>query len=125
MATSVKAIGYWRDEDRPDLPDPAEFVDADWDDEEREVVGRYLSAGRPTTEGCGCSPCRICGTPNGFGDFTDGVYLWPEGLAHYVLDHAVRLPEEVIQHACGQSQTENVGLIETSWWTDIMRTQKP
>jgi hypothetical protein len=27
---------------------------------------------------------------NGFEEFTDGTYLWPEGLARYVLNHAAR-----------------------------------
>lgn len=30
---------------------------------------------------------------------TDGKYVWPEGLAHYVLEHAVRPPEDFIARA--------------------------
>lgn len=30
---------------------------------------------------------------------TDGKYVWPEGLAHYVTAHAVRPPEEFVRHA--------------------------
>ena len=30
---------------------------------------------------------------------TDGTYVWPEGLAHYVSEHAVRPPEDFIKHA--------------------------
>jgi hypothetical protein len=29
-------------------------------------------------------------------DLTDGVWMWPEGLAHYVERHAVRLPDEFV-----------------------------
>jgi hypothetical protein len=29
---------------------------------------------------------------------TDGVYCWPEGLAHYVKEHDVRLPDEFVTH---------------------------
>lgn len=32
---------------------------------------------------------------------TDGKYVWPEGLAHYIAEHAVRPPEDFIQHATG------------------------
>lgn len=32
---------------------------------------------------------------------TDGKYVWPEGLAHYISEHAVRPPEDFIQHATG------------------------
>jgi hypothetical protein len=31
-------------------------------------------------------------------DFTDGVWVWPEGLSHYVEIHCVRLPAEFIDH---------------------------
>ena len=32
---------------------------------------------------------------------TDGKYVWPEGLAHYVSEHAVRLPEDFVRHSLG------------------------
>ena len=34
---------------------------------------------------------------NGFRERCDGVYIWPEGLAHYVRAHNVRLPAEVVK----------------------------
>ncbi len=113
----LRVIGYWIDEDRPDLPDPTDFIDLTWDLDERIAVATYLNGGRPTLEAGGCSPCRICGATNGFEDFTDGTFQWPEGLAHYVLDHAVRLPVEVIEHAlrCTDKSTA-VGLVDTTWW---------
>lgn len=113
----LRVIGYWIDTDRPDLPDPEKFIDADWDLTERQAVANYLNAGRPIGAGCGCSSCRICGTPNGFEEFTDGTFQWPEGLAHYVLEHAVRLPEEVVQHALRSSgKASDVGVVDTTWW---------
>ena len=94
----VRAIGFWIDEDAPHLPDPAAFVDTEWAVEERNVVAAYLRGGNDIVLGQGCSTCRICGVPDGFEEFTDGRYRWPEGLAHYVFDHAVRLPDEVLEH---------------------------
>ena len=34
----------------------------------------------------------------GRGELTDGVYMWPEGLAHYLEKHNVRLPQEFVDH---------------------------
>ena len=33
----------------------------------------------------------------GSGEFSDGEWLWPEGLAHYIEAHQVRLPEPVVE----------------------------
>lgn len=30
---------------------------------------------------------------------TDGKYVWPEGLAHYISEHAVRPPEDFVKHS--------------------------
>jgi probable phosphoglycerate mutase len=57
----VRAIGFWIDDDRPDLPDPVAFIDAEWELDEREAVASYLSGGRPIDAGTRCSPCRVCG----------------------------------------------------------------
>jgi hypothetical protein len=49
----------------------------------------YVAAG-------GWSSCRFCGAANGSVELTDGEhFVWPEGLAHYVSDHDVRLPDAV------------------------------
>jgi len=74
------------------LPDPAQHIDEAWDEREREVVGTYLANGTIVRSYLGCSSCRICRQVNGSAELTDGLYLWPEDLAHYVNEHAVRLP---------------------------------
>ena len=77
-------IGYWRSERTPEWPDPSTFVDEGWDDRERELVLDYLDEGLVPWASPGLSPCRLCGKPNGSAERTDGVYVWPEGLARYV-----------------------------------------
>ena len=89
-------IGYWMDHDQPDLPDPAELVDHSWNPRERQLVAAVLGAAATHRPGEGCSICRICGAPNGFLDLSDGRYVWPEGLSHYVAEHSVRLPIDVV-----------------------------
>ena len=46
----------------------------------------------------GLSPCRFCGRDNGHRELTYGTYQWPEGLAHYLWVHEVRLPVAVVTH---------------------------
>ncbi len=36
--TRLRIIGYWVDDHRPDLPDPANFIDPDWEVDERQAV---------------------------------------------------------------------------------------
>ena len=96
--TAPRRVGYWRDDDAPHLPDPSELIDPTWVGDERRLVVAYIGQDVRTPVGEGCSTCRLCGQPNGFTDLTDGTYVWPEGLAHYVADHDVRLPESFVQH---------------------------
>jgi len=94
----LKPIGYWRGPDQPGLSDPAALIDENWDAQERDRVAEILASAATYQPGEGCSICRICGTPNGFLDLSDGTFVWPEGLAHYVTKHSVRLPIDVIRH---------------------------
>lgn len=95
-------VGYWHSKDRPDLPDPAWFIDEQWDADTRQRVIDYLKNGKVVRRYMGFSWCRFrCGNGrhNGTNDCSDGVYGWPSGLAHYLKDHAVRLPDEFVTHA--------------------------
>ena len=57
-------------------------------------------------------------------DLTDGTYCWPEGLTHYIMEHQVRLPDEIVRHILSQSKfpskkaAQAVEGIETdtTWW---------
>lgn len=116
----VRAIGYWVDDAAPHLPDPRSMIDTNWDAKQRQRVAAFLNAGHEPSTGRGCSACRICGVANGFEDLTDGTYQWPEGLAHYVLDHSVRLPDEIVQHALNcVDPVQEVGVVDTAWWLSI------
>ena len=97
----IKPIGFWRSYQEKSLPNPSNFVDPTWDDNEKQIVINHLKNGfrMPYAMG-GLSWCRFlceqeyCGAL----EFTDGYYLWPEGLLHYVQNHEVKLPEEFIAH---------------------------
>ena len=64
----------------------------------------------------GYSLCRICGVTNGNLELTDGLFVWLEGLGHYVHEHAVRLPAEFEEHdARMESLTDDI-VIDGRWW---------
>jgi len=92
-------IGFWRSAYFPDLPDPEDFLDEGWNDEERARVALYLQCAEVAESYRGSSKCRICGkSPLGSRELSDGIYRWPEGLAHYLTAHAVRPPEKFLEH---------------------------
>jgi hypothetical protein len=105
----LKGVGYWRANDDWDtwnaskhLPDPRWLVQRNWRRRERKQIVEYLRTGHTYAAYAGYSYCRfwLCLTrPPWMGtrDFTDGEWVWPEGLAHYVERHSVRLPDEFVE----------------------------
>ncbi|HVV85600.1 MAG TPA: hypothetical protein VHE35_21215 [Kofleriaceae bacterium] len=99
----LDAVGYWFNERAPSLyPRPQRLV-GDWDPRRRAAVLAYLRAGDVLASYRARSFCRFaCGEARmGHRDLTDGRFAWPEGLAHYVERHAVRLPDAFVAHALG------------------------
>jgi hypothetical protein len=88
-------IGYWRSKSDTNWPDPAWFVDESLCTSAKDKMVSYLKRGykMPYTTG-GTSWCRFrCGhTFSSGNEYTDGQYVWPEQLWHYVEEHNVVLP---------------------------------
>lgn len=81
--------------------------------EDRAQLASYLKAPHHQRVGyCGASTCRCCGRANGCDDVSDGTYVWPEGLAHYVVDHAVALPAEFVAHVLAGGSVPHVEIRE-------------
>jgi hypothetical protein len=98
-------IGYWYSPFEVHLPMPVEDSST-LSDTDREALAAYLDAGKLHTGWRGPSPCRLCDENwNGSTCLTDGTYVWPEGLAHYVRDHRVALPEDFERAALGRTDT--------------------
>jgi hypothetical protein len=116
VSTPLRLVGYWRNEQHPEYPDPAEHVDPSWDEDERSQVWWYLLGGTYGPAAMGFSTCRLCGRQNGSAEFSDDVFAWPEGLAHYVRDHSVRLPQDFVSHAVRRLQALEERGRETDWW---------
>ncbi|HEY5910009.1 MAG TPA: hypothetical protein VJA21_05335 [Verrucomicrobiae bacterium] len=102
---AARPIGFWyypygREEA---LPDPSALVCPGWvHAEEIKKLIAYLKAGATYETWRGLSYCRFrCLVDNremGCRDFTDGLWVWPEGLNHYVERHDVRLPDDFVAH---------------------------
>jgi hypothetical protein len=99
----LRAVGFWFRDMEPELPRPQLLVPSEHGAEERAALVRYLGGGRVFESYRGYSSCRFrCAVPiqvMGSRDFSDGRWVWPEGLAHYVREHHVRLPDDTSQLA--------------------------
>ena len=109
----LNAVGFWRLDNGifSQCPEPPSLVREGWHSADLKLIVDYLKSGHDasrtvgpngevlSTRYCGFSTCRFrCneGRVNGTLDFTDGIWLWPEGLAHYIERHSVILPEEFV-----------------------------
>ncbi|GAA3654726.1 hypothetical protein GCM10022224_017170 [Nonomuraea antimicrobica] len=116
--SSLRLIGYWWSHDAPEWPRPQDWSDPYWSLEERDLVALYLESGQHMPYAtAGLSLCRLCDKPNGSLEFTDGVFLWPQGLAHYVREHSVRLPDEIIKRAQQWAEPMNWE-VDLTWWRE-------
>jgi hypothetical protein len=99
----LKVIGYWTGGlSHTELPLPHELV-GELSQSVRHAVCEYLTNGQVYQTYRGHSWCRFyCGISNeGMGgrELTDGEWVWPDGLVHYIQEHSVVLPEEFIAFA--------------------------
>jgi hypothetical protein len=117
LSKSLRRLGYWSDGPESPWPDPHALVDASWESEEREVVAMYVDHATILSASLGASKCRFCGKVNGNLDLTDGDFVWPEGLAHYVNEHGVRLPAEFVDHVFARLSRLSDAVIDDEWWT--------
>lgn len=115
-------IGYWHNDYETDLPDPGKFIDEAWNEEERQAILKYLRSAPPMPYAAmGVSWCRFrCDVSHlGALEFTDGKYIWPEGLPHYIDEHKVKLPQEVIDYMLSNKNIEPVKdnvEADLTWW---------
>lgn len=115
-------VGYWRSKMEPVWPDPAWFIDRTWNSSEAAAVVEHVQRGEPVAVAAGVDWCRFrCGREHlGSAMLSDGTYVWPQSLVHYMLAHAVRPPDEFVQHAgradAVAAPTAERTRIATDWW---------
>lgn len=110
-------VGHWGSAGGSRYPNPVNLIDDSWDEDERYDVMTYLEHAAVARAYMGYSPCRICGSDNGNLELTDGTFIWPDGLVHYVRDHAIRLLEAFVGHVRQQvARWDYTG--STTEWVD-------
>lgn len=112
-SSTLPMIGLWHSDfnssrDPLGFPHPELLMDPDWEKKRRRRIVNYLRHGDTLMRWEGYSFCRFkeCRYRKrerlGSRDLTDGRWVWPEGLWHYVADHHVRLPDEFVANAADQ-----------------------
>lgn len=98
----LEMIGFWKGRLADPYPLPMELPSLGYS--EIEAIADYLEAGNVAEQWRGLSWCRYgCEGHFGSKDLSDGVWLWPEGLAHYIRLHRVALPPAFVEHALGNT----------------------
>ena len=113
----LERIGYWLGEQTPEWRDPRHFVDPSWVSAERAQAIDHLRRGTAARAYLGKSSCRFCGEPVGSLELSDGVFIWPEGLAHYVEVHDVRLPQRFVDHVVDTTRRIEEADVDDEWWS--------
>jgi hypothetical protein len=134
MSSTLKAIGFWPNSGPHGFVHPERLIDLSPDPRVRQGLVAYLQSGRLCNGYLGYSFCRFsCGIPfteMGDCEMTDGNWLWPVGLVHYVRDHDLRLPHDFIVDAESNGWSSPVSGDETlgdhyaydlSFWRDWCR----
>ena len=97
MTNRLRRVGCFREigyDDQPDAPSLTELRGRRQAADKDRVVA-YLRAGKVCVFSPGFAEDVFDGTDAGkMSLLTDGTYLWPGSLAHYVEKYDVELPEE-------------------------------
>ncbi|MFT5355009.1 MAG: hypothetical protein ACI9KE_002222 [Polyangiales bacterium] len=106
---SPEPLGFWKNTTRHTTPrspiawaDPRALPRSRYEGQKSKIVA-FLRGGESGEAYLGYSYCRFedctaSGPSMGSTDRTDGTWVWPEGLVHYVDAHDVALPPEFIEY---------------------------
>ena len=99
MMKPLKVIGFWQDGFLARNPNPCILPIENTIDPR---VVDYIKSGHEYSLSPGFSYCRFkCGISDyGMGnrELFDGTYIWPDGLAHYLEEHKIQLPQYFLDH---------------------------
>jgi|GEM_PF-2353240 len=125
-------MGYWKSEFEVNLPHPINFVDSEWNSNEKNKIIRHLNKSHflPGVA-AGYSYCRLCHKKdNGCREKSDGQFVWPEGFLHYVEEHNVKPPQEFIDHCTNNPQIQIINWdqeieFDKKWWDEQRGRETP
>lgn len=131
MTKKLETIGFWFNPDAPSTYPRAQALVGPWAPETMARVVAYLRAGQTFATYGATSWCRFGCTGAdaadlGRRDLTDGTFVWPEGLAHAVERHHVRLPDRFVDHALAGAPPRPVDkgtLVDDKVWIAWGRAQ--
>jgi hypothetical protein len=122
----LRLIGYWKGSLRDEYPFPQE-LGAGYAPDIRQTLLTFLESGEVFQRYRGYSWCRFgCPEPNGSVELTDGRWVWPEGLAHYIRRHPVALPAEFLRDVADKNRLAGAprGKPDHSYWIDWARSYR-
>jgi hypothetical protein len=94
-------FGFWGPtDDEPSNPSIRDFIDPKWRPSDKNRMIEYLVNCPVAVASCaGYSNCLLCSERAEIGCFqSDGTWLWPADLAHFVSEHSVVLPQRFVEH---------------------------
>ena len=96
-------FGLWRNpnDDLNHLPLFESLVDTEWTPPDLKDIADYLSRCPVVISSQAmASPCPLCGVvlDNLTAQQSDGEWVWPSFLEHYITEHHVRLPDRMVHH---------------------------
>jgi len=93
-------FGFWQTEPENDpmLPVVKDFIDPSWNPDDKDRIIAYLTnAPIVVAAATDSEDCLLCSSDQLTSCFqSDGSWLWPEDLAHYVACHGVVLPNRLV-----------------------------
>lgn len=99
--TQQREFGFWREygPDYRESPSVRDFIVSGWTEPARERVVAYLTAA-PVVACTSGFRCAVCGNVIAATVCyrTDGVWNWLDDLPHYITEHDVRPPDEMLEH---------------------------
>lgn len=101
-----KLIGFWANKEGDSSQLPYPIKNTFEDNRLLEMTANYLDNGEKINHYLGFSCCRICGERLGTSDCSDGTYVWPEKLSHYLIKHKVSLPLNFVNHIIEKQKGE-------------------